>query len=125
MLPQGGCHDCFRLSRLTERASHLASTQLSAFRHQPSLFLLSSTTGRPFLPLRIARRKQLRPELSPRIRNVPLLLPPRDGCSRLQPIMSGIEVAGLVLGAIPLILAGLQFYGEGINVTKRYWKYKE
>jgi hypothetical protein len=37
--------------------------------------------------------------------------------------MSGIEVAGLVLGAIPLILAGLQFYGEGINVTKRYAKY--
>lgn len=39
--------------------------------------------------------------------------------------MAGIEVAGLVLGAIPLILKGLQFYAEGIAVTKRYWKYKE
>jgi hypothetical protein len=38
---------------------------------------------------------------------------------------TGIEAAGLVLGAIPLILAGLQFYSEGISVTKRYWKYKE
>jgi hypothetical protein len=38
---------------------------------------------------------------------------------------TGIEAAGLVLGAIPLILAGLQFYAEGISVTKRYWKYKE
>ncbi|OAL55261.1 hypothetical protein IQ07DRAFT_160947 [Pyrenochaeta sp. DS3sAY3a] len=38
---------------------------------------------------------------------------------------TGIEAAGLVLAAIPLILAGLQFYAEGIVVTKRYWKYKE
>jgi hypothetical protein len=38
---------------------------------------------------------------------------------------TGIEAAGLVLGAIPLILAGLQFYSEGISVTKRYLKYKE
>ncbi|KAF1829055.1 hypothetical protein BDW02DRAFT_651632 [Decorospora gaudefroyi] len=38
---------------------------------------------------------------------------------------TGIEAAGLVLGAIPLILASLQFYAEGISVTKRYWKYKE
>ncbi|KAF2786300.1 hypothetical protein K505DRAFT_380358 [Melanomma pulvis-pyrius CBS 109.77] len=39
--------------------------------------------------------------------------------------MSGIEVAGLVLGAIPLILAGLEFYANGIAVTKRYWRYRE
>jgi hypothetical protein len=39
--------------------------------------------------------------------------------------MSGVEVAGLVLGALPLLLAGLQFYAEGIAVTKRYWKYRE
>lgn len=37
---------------------------------------------------------------------------------------TGIEAAGLVLGAVPLILAGLQFYAEGISVTKRYWRYK-
>ncbi|KAH7372042.1 hypothetical protein BKA66DRAFT_534758 [Pyrenochaeta sp. MPI-SDFR-AT-0127] len=38
---------------------------------------------------------------------------------------TGIEAAGLVLSSIPLILAGLQFYAEGISVTKRYWRYKE
>jgi hypothetical protein len=38
---------------------------------------------------------------------------------------SGVEAAGLVLGSIPLILAGLQFYAEGIGVTMRYWKYRE
>ncbi|KAF2024731.1 hypothetical protein EK21DRAFT_104469 [Setomelanomma holmii] len=38
---------------------------------------------------------------------------------------SGVEVAGLVLCSISLILAGLQFYAEGINVTKRYAKYRE
>ncbi len=40
-------------------------------------------------------------------------------------MVTGVETAGLVLGAIPLILAGLQFYVEGIDCTKRYWKYKE
>ena len=39
--------------------------------------------------------------------------------------MSGVEVAGLVLGALPILLAGLQFYAEGIAVTKRCWKYRE
>jgi hypothetical protein len=39
--------------------------------------------------------------------------------------MSGIEVAGIVLGAIPIILAGLQFYAEGVRVTTRYLKYEK
>ncbi|KAF2121309.1 hypothetical protein BDV96DRAFT_627668 [Lophiotrema nucula] len=39
--------------------------------------------------------------------------------------MSGVEAAGLVLGSIPLILAGLEFYAKGIAVTRRYVKYKE
>lgn len=39
--------------------------------------------------------------------------------------MSGVEVAGLVLGSIPLILACLEFYADGIAVTKRYWRYRE
>ena len=38
---------------------------------------------------------------------------------------TGVEAAGLVLGSIPLILAGLQFYAEGISVTKRYWRFRE
>ncbi|UPX18480.1 uncharacterized protein EKO05_0008779 [Ascochyta rabiei] len=36
---------------------------------------------------------------------------------------TGIEIAGLVLGSLPLLLAGLEFYGKGIAVTKRYWRY--
>ncbi|KAJ8116694.1 hypothetical protein OPT61_g1932 [Boeremia exigua] len=38
--------------------------------------------------------------------------------------MSGVEVAGLVLGAFPLLLAGLQFYAEGIEVKRRHGKYR-
>ena len=37
---------------------------------------------------------------------------------------SGVEVAGLVLGSLPLILAGLQFYAEGIAVTRRFRMYR-
>ncbi|KAF2491475.1 hypothetical protein BU16DRAFT_515854 [Lophium mytilinum] len=40
-------------------------------------------------------------------------------------MVTGVETAGLVLGSIPLILAGLEFYGKGIAVSKRYWKYRE
>jgi hypothetical protein len=40
-------------------------------------------------------------------------------------MVTGIETAGLVIGSIPLILAGLEFYANGIAVTKRYWRYKE
>lgn len=39
--------------------------------------------------------------------------------------MSGVEIAGLVLGAFPLLVAGLQFYAEGIDVTKRYIRFRE
>ncbi|KAF2467714.1 uncharacterized protein BDR25DRAFT_305454 [Lindgomyces ingoldianus] len=38
---------------------------------------------------------------------------------------TGVETAGLVLGSIPLILAGLEFYMKGIAVTKRCFKYRE
>ncbi|KAF9694900.1 hypothetical protein EKO04_006823 [Ascochyta lentis] len=37
---------------------------------------------------------------------------------------SGVEVAGLVLGSLPLILAGLQFYAEGMAVSRRFRKYR-
>ncbi|KAJ4289653.1 hypothetical protein N0V90_010982 [Kalmusia sp. IMI 367209] len=39
--------------------------------------------------------------------------------------MAGVEVAGLVLGAIPLILASMEFYGKGIAVSRRCMKYRE
>ena len=38
--------------------------------------------------------------------------------------MSGIEVAGLVLGTIPLIAAGLETYIQGVATIRRYLKYK-
>jgi hypothetical protein len=36
--------------------------------------------------------------------------------------MSGIEVAGLVLGAFPIILHALESYREGAEVLKDWWK---
>lgn len=38
--------------------------------------------------------------------------------------MSGLEVAGVVLGALPLIISALEHYANGINTAKRYWRYK-
>lgn len=38
--------------------------------------------------------------------------------------MSGLEVAGVVLGALPLIISALEHYADGINTAKRYWRYK-
>ncbi|KAL9618858.1 MAG: hypothetical protein Q9160_006448 [Pyrenula sp. 1 TL-2023] len=34
--------------------------------------------------------------------------------------MSGIEAAGLVLGALPLVIAGLKFYIEGVTTITKY-----
>lgn len=38
---------------------------------------------------------------------------------------TGIEVAGLVLGALPILLEGLKFYSEGVDTAIRFWKYRE
>jgi hypothetical protein len=38
--------------------------------------------------------------------------------------MSGLEVAGVVLGALPLIISALEHYANGINTAKRFWSYK-
>jgi hypothetical protein len=38
--------------------------------------------------------------------------------------MSGLEVAGVVLGALPLVISALEHYAEGIQTAKRYWRYK-
>ncbi|KAK2761692.1 hypothetical protein FQN54_001520 [Arachnomyces sp. PD_36] len=38
--------------------------------------------------------------------------------------MSGVEAAGLVLGAIPLIVVCLKTYIQGVATVKRYFKYK-
>lgn len=39
--------------------------------------------------------------------------------------MSGIEVAGIVLGCIPLVISALEHYIEGVASIKRYVRYKE
>jgi len=31
--------------------------------------------------------------------------------------MSGFEIAGVVLGSLPLIISALEHYGEGVSVT--------
>jgi hypothetical protein len=38
--------------------------------------------------------------------------------------MSGLEVAGVVLGGLPLIISALTHYNNGLQVSKRYSKYR-
>ena len=38
--------------------------------------------------------------------------------------MSGFEVVGVVLGAIPLLISGLEHYAEGIHTIKNMWDYE-
>jgi hypothetical protein len=38
--------------------------------------------------------------------------------------MSGLEVAGVALGALPLIISALEHYANGINTAKRFWGYE-
>jgi hypothetical protein len=38
--------------------------------------------------------------------------------------MSGLEIAGVVLGALPLVISALEHYGKVINMAGRYWRYK-
>lgn len=37
--------------------------------------------------------------------------------------MSGVEVVGLILGALPLLIQGCSWYCEGVQPMKDYWKY--
>lgn len=39
--------------------------------------------------------------------------------------MSGIEVAGLVLGAIPLIISAIEHYESGLDRTKVFFKWQD
>ncbi|KAL8791112.1 MAG: hypothetical protein Q9195_006056 [Heterodermia aff. obscurata] len=38
--------------------------------------------------------------------------------------MSGIEVTGIVLGAIPLLISALEHYAEGLHLIRRWLRYK-
>ena len=37
--------------------------------------------------------------------------------------MSGLEIAGVVLGAMPLVIEALEFYAEGVRTAKRFWRF--
>ncbi|KAF2144987.1 uncharacterized protein K452DRAFT_316124 [Aplosporella prunicola CBS 121167] len=39
--------------------------------------------------------------------------------------MSGVEVAGLVLGALPLIIEAIKIYADGVSTVERYLRYEE
>src|ERR1700761_7732914 len=38
--------------------------------------------------------------------------------------MSGIEVAGLVLGALPLVIAGIESYNESLDPLKAFYRWE-
>jgi hypothetical protein len=38
--------------------------------------------------------------------------------------MSGLEVAGVVLGSLPIVISALEHYANGVHTAKRYWRYK-
>ena len=38
--------------------------------------------------------------------------------------MSGLEVVGIVLGALPLIISALEHYTQGVTTAKRFWHFK-
>ncbi|RSL66724.1 hypothetical protein CEP54_003556 [Fusarium duplospermum] len=38
--------------------------------------------------------------------------------------MSGFEIAGIVLGTIPLVISALEKYGAGLSTLQRFRKYK-
>jgi hypothetical protein len=38
--------------------------------------------------------------------------------------MSGIELAGLVLGALPIVIAGLEAYNEGLDPIKAFYRWE-
>ena len=39
-------------------------------------------------------------------------------------MVTGVETAGLVLGAFPLILSFLEYYGQGLETLQEWWKFR-
>lgn len=37
---------------------------------------------------------------------------------------NGLELAGLILAAIPLIIKGLDHYADGVRTIKKWWRYR-
>ena len=38
--------------------------------------------------------------------------------------MSGFEIVGVILGALPLVISALEHYAQGASTAKRFWRYK-
>ena len=38
--------------------------------------------------------------------------------------MSGIEIAGLVLGSVPLLISACEHYAEGLETIHRWWRFE-
>jgi hypothetical protein len=49
----------------------------------------------------------------------------RDAFSRIKAMVTGVEIAGIILGSIPLIISGLEHYAEGIGTIEKWWRYKK
>lgn len=39
-------------------------------------------------------------------------------------MLSGVEIAGLVLASLPLVIAALEHYSDGMGTLERWWRYK-
>lgn len=39
--------------------------------------------------------------------------------------MSGVEAAGFVLAAIPLVISALEHYAEGVETIQKWWRYQK
>jgi len=38
-------------------------------------------------------------------------------------MVTGVETAGLVLGALPLVISALESYAEGVETIHKWWRY--
>lgn len=39
--------------------------------------------------------------------------------------MSGVEAAGFMLAAIPLVISALEHYTEGVETIQKWWRYQK
>ena len=39
-------------------------------------------------------------------------------------MLTGVEVAGLVLGSIPLLVSALEHYAEGVSTIEKWWRFE-
>lgn len=39
-------------------------------------------------------------------------------------MVNGVELAGLIMAAIPLVIKGLEHYADGVRTIKKWWRYR-